>query len=137
MIQPNLPKVNIINGSFEPIKLIEYNKPSEFYLFSEIETMKEVWLSNSISLNKRIATEIYYIEDDTIYPIIGLKVDLKEDGLYVGGENISHIEDGEYHIGYNFNVQAEQFATELYERKISKGTIYGVCLIKEKKGGQE
>ena len=131
MIQPNLPKVNIINGFFEPIKLIEYNKPKEFYLFSETETTKEVWLPNSITLNKRIVTCVDYIADGTAYLITGLKVDLKEDGLYVGGENISNIEDGEYSIGYQFRIDEEMWNTDPYERKISKGTIYGVSLIKD------
>lgn len=135
MIQPNLPKVNIINGSFKPIKLIEYNKPKEFYLFSETEPIREVWLSNSVSLNKRVVTEVHYIEEDIIHHIVGLKVDLKEDGLYVGGENISHIEDGEYYVGYCFNVDHENLALSYPPiRQIYKGTIYSVFLIKEKKG---
>ena len=131
MIQPNLPKVNIVNGSFEPIKLIAYNKPKEFYLFSEIETTKEVWLPNSITLNKRIVTCVDYIADGKAFLITGLKVDLKEDGLYVSGKNISNIEDGEYSIGYQFRTDEEMWNTDPYEIKISKGTIYGVSLIKD------
>lgn len=134
MIQPNLPKVNIINGSFEPIKLIEYNKLTEF-LFSETDRLRERWLPNSISLNKRVVAEVHYIEEDIIHHIVGLKVDLKEDGLYVGGENILHIEDGEYSVGYCFKVDQEELALSYPPiRQIYKGTIYSVFLIKEKKG---
>lgn len=136
MIQPNLPVAKVKNGSFATTKVIEYNKEREFHWdYNSEEILKETWLPNSISLNKRIAVGIDY-GDREIYTT-KMKVELKDDGLYVSGKNIPHIEDGEYHIGYDFRVEEEMWCTELYERKISKGTIYGVFLIVTKKGRQE
>lgn len=128
MNQPNLPKVQIINGSFEPIKLIEYNKEREFYFYLDT-SLKETWLSNSIILDKRIVAEVQI--GDGFCPIVGLTAELKEDGLYVRGENIRHLEDGEYSVGYSFIAKEDKWNIDLYERKISKGIIHGVSLIKD------
>lgn len=126
MLQPNLPKVNIKNGCFEPTRIIEYNKSVEFYIIHE--PIKETWVNNSIKLD-RVLTELH--NGDNILQITGLKVELKEDGLYVSGKDIRHIEDGEYPIGYGFNVKQDEWDIEANTRNILEGTIVSVFIIKE------
>ena len=134
MLLPNLPKVNITNGYFEPTLIIEYNKIVDF-TFDNFQ-LREKWANNSITLSDELET---YLELENECCIrIELEVELKEDGLYVSGKDLD-IEDGEHSIGYSFKVEQELLLTSYPAiRQIEKGTIYTINLHNERnERGQE